>query len=251
MIAYTAKGGKEIWPLVDFVNLMSYDLKNRRDNVTGHHSSVQGCLETINNYSAIGLKPEKMNLGFAYYAKWFTTAADAAATCAANPIGCPMVPLENADGSDDGKSGDMTFETANMAPPPTNLTTSTDGSCGFDAAKKCTTGNCCSQYGFCGSTDVFCSSGCQSDYGICKGVDVLASWRKAQKDGLTDQVAGGQYYWDSDANLFWTWDTPTLILRKFSEIVVEKQLGGVMAWSLGEDTYDWSHLNAMEQGVSY
>jgi chitinase len=106
------------------------------------------------------------------------------------------------------------------------------------------------QYGS-GSTDVFCSSGCQSDYGICKGVDVLASWRKAQKDGLTDQVAGGQYYWDSDANLFWTWDTPTLILRKFSEIVVEKQLGGVMAWSLGEDTYDWSHLNAMEQGVSY
>lgn len=148
MIAYTAAMGPEIWPSVDFVNLMSYDLKNRRDNVTGHHTSVEGCLETVGNYSAIGLEPEKMNLGFAYYAKWFTTVAAQAEACEANPIGCPMVPLEYANGTDDEKSGVITFETANMAPPPTNLTTSTDGSCGFTLAKKCTTGNCCGQYGF-------------------------------------------------------------------------------------------------------
>ena len=89
-----------------------------------------------------------MNLGFAYYAKWFTTVADQAEVCEANPIGCPMVPLEFANGTDDGMSGAMTFETANMAAAPTNLTTSTDGSCGFSLATKCTTGNCCGQYGF-------------------------------------------------------------------------------------------------------
>ena len=105
------------------------------------------------------------------------------------------------------------------------------------------------QYGS-GSTDTYCGSGCQSNYGICNGTDVLASWRKAQQDGKTDQVAGGQYYFDSDNNLFWTWDTPSLIQRKFEQIIKAKGLGGVMAWSLGEDTYDWSHLNAMKQGLS-
>ncbi|OXV10146.1 hypothetical protein Egran_02093 [Elaphomyces granulatus] len=249
MIAYTAEKGPEIWPLVDFVNLMSYDLKDRRDTTTGHHTSIEGCLETVSNYLAIGLEPEKMNLGFAYYAKWFTTAADAVATCTANPIGCPMVPLENADGSDSGKSGAITFETANMAPPPANLVTASDGACGFNVKQKCGTGFCCSQSGFCGSSDAFCGAGCLFDYGVCKGVDVLGSWHKAQQNGTTDEQAGGQYYFDSSVNLFWTWDTPSLISRKFTEIVKAKNLGGVMAWSFGEDTYDLSHLQAMQQGV--
>jgi hypothetical protein len=40
---------------------MSYDLMNRRDNVTKHHSSVADSAETIENYLAIGAPPEKMN----------------------------------------------------------------------------------------------------------------------------------------------------------------------------------------------
>jgi chitinase len=40
---------------------MSYDLMNRRDNVTKHHSSVVGSSETIEHYLAIGAPPEKMN----------------------------------------------------------------------------------------------------------------------------------------------------------------------------------------------
>jgi len=40
---------------------MSYDLMNRRDNVTKHHSSVADSAETIENYLGIGAPPEKIN----------------------------------------------------------------------------------------------------------------------------------------------------------------------------------------------
>ena len=83
-----------------------------------------------------------------------------------------------------------------------------------------------------GITDEFCQAGCLSDYGTCKGISITDSWRKAQKDGKTDEKGGGQYYFDSENNLFWTWDTPEMIARKFKEIVAEKKLGGVMAWGL-------------------
>ncbi|KAL2003769.1 hypothetical protein VTN02DRAFT_2405 [Thermoascus thermophilus] len=248
MIAFTPEQGPKIWPSVDFVNIMSYDLINRRDNVTGHHTSVQGSLESIQNYLDIGLDPAKANLGFAYYAKYFTT--DPSSDCADHPIGCALVPLENPDGSDNLKSGALTFEKANMAPPPTNLATSTDGTCGYDKGTKCPAGMCCSQSGYCGTTPDYCAAGCNSDYGSCSGVSITDSWRRAQSNGRTDQEAGGQYYWDGQANLFWTWDTPALMARKFKDIVAAKKLGGVMAWSLGEDSFDWSHVNAMRVGVS-
>jgi chitinase len=44
-------------------------------------------------------------------------------------------------------------------------------------------------------------------------------------------------------------DTPALISRKFTEIVEARGLGGVMAWSAGEDSYDWSHLLALQKGA--
>lgn len=145
MIAFTKEQGPKIFQSVDMINVMSYDLTNRRDNVTGFASSVQGSLDTINNYLAIGADPAKINLGVPYYAKWFTT--DPNSDCAQQPVGCKMVPLENADGSDNGKSGALTFEMSTMSPPPSNLKTSTDGKCGYDAGTKCPNGECCSQYG--------------------------------------------------------------------------------------------------------
>ena len=62
---------------------------------------------------------------------------------------------------------------------------------------------------------------------------------------MTDNEAGGQYFFDAENDLFWTWDTPALISRKFDDIVRKYKLGGVMAWSLGEDSFDWSHIKAM------
>ena len=92
-------------------------------------------------------------------------------------------------------------------------------------------------------------AGCLSDYGTCKGISITDSWRRAQKNGKTDEKEGGQYYWDKETNLFWTWDTPELIGEKFKDIVEAKKIGGVMAWSLGEDTDKFAHLDAMQNGI--
>ncbi|KAL2831143.1 glycoside hydrolase superfamily [Aspergillus cavernicola] len=251
MIAYTAEQGPKIWPSVDIINVMSYDLMNRRDNATNHHSSVVDSLDAIHAYLEIGAPPEKLNLGFAYYAKWFTTKLDA--DCESYLVGCPVVVMENADGSDNGKSGAVTFESQNMAPAlaASELKISTDSTCGLGKGTKCPPGSCCSQYGSCGTGDDFCQAGCLSDYGECKGVSITDSWRLALKNGKTDEELGGQYYMDMERDLFWTWDTPVLMTRKFKKIVEAEKLGGVMAWSLGEDTYDWSHLKAMQEGVAH
>ncbi|KAJ5335085.1 CAZyme family GH18 [Penicillium brevicompactum] len=246
-IAFTKEQGPKIFESVDYVNVMSYDLINRRDNVTDHHSGVQGSLDVINEYLAIGAPAEKLNLGLAFYAKWFTTDPDS--DCDENPLGCKLVKLENDDGTDNGKSGALTFEASTVAEAPKDLKTTTNGKCGFAEATKCPEGQCCSTYGNCGTGDDFCQAGCLSDYGTCKGISIVDSWRKAEKDGKTDEKGGGQYYFDKENNIFWTWDTPEMIARKFKDIVAEKKLGGVMAWSLGEDTYKFAHLEAMQKGV--
>jgi chitinase len=247
MIAFTPEQAPKIWPSVDYVNIMTYDLMNRRDNITKHHTDIAGSLNTIDNYLSLGLPAYKANLGFAFYSKYFTT--DLATDCATHPIGCAVVPLENPDGSDDGKSGALTFEMANYASVPTNLTLSPDGSCGATAGHYCASGYCCSLYGFCGNTEAYCGASCLAGYGTCNGTSISTSWAKARNNSITDTVRGGQYYWDSSANLFWTWDTPDLISKKFVEIVAARGLGGVMAWSLGEDSYNWSHLAALRKGV--
>jgi chitinase len=125
------------------------------------------------------------------------------------------------------------------------LTVSTDGTCGAEKGTKCASG-CCSQYGNCGTSPEHCSGACQHAFGTgCTDADVAGSWQNAAKNGVTDEKAGGQYYFDADNHLFWTWDTPDLISRKFDDIVRKYNLGGVMAWSLGEDSNDWSHIKRM------
>ncbi|KAN0099344.1 carbohydrate-binding module family 18 [Hyaloscypha variabilis] len=69
--------------------------------------------------------------------------------------------------------------TSSAAPPPSAPTqpvagpnTSTYGSCGGTGGKTClgsTFGNCCSQYGYCGSQPLYCSPvlGCNAQYGTC------------------------------------------------------------------------------------
>ncbi|KAF2258416.1 hypothetical protein CC78DRAFT_595079, partial [Lojkania enalia] len=47
---------------------------------------------------------------------------------------------------------------------------SNDGTCGGRKGFTCLNssfGNCCSQYGWCGSTSAFCSTGCNSAFGTC------------------------------------------------------------------------------------
>lgn len=167
---------------------MTYDLMNRRMNETTHHTSVNGSLDSINTYMQRGLSPEKINLGFAFYAKWFSTQAGYKCT---TPTGCPTALLENANGSDPLVSGAVTFEASTYA----------------------------------------------------------GKLEHAVANGIADEEQGGQWWWDADEEVYWTWDTADLIARKFSEIVVPKKLGGVFAWSLAQDSYDWSRFKALQAGV--
>ncbi|KAF3065282.1 putative chitinase 3 [Daldinia childiae] len=248
IIAYSGPQASSIFAAVDMVNLMSYDMMNRRDGTTSHHTSVKGAVNATKMYLDLGLPPSKLNLGFAYYAKYFMTPPDANCT---QPIGCPVVSAENGDGSDAGTSGAMTFEKAHVhpPPPPPNMATSNDGTCGAGTSFKCPEGTCCSQYGSCGSTTEYCGMGCQSAYGMCKAPDVVASFGKALANGQLDDKEGGMWYWDADSKLFWTWDSPVLIVQKVREIVAPMKLGGVMAWSLGEDSDSWEHVGTVARAA--
>ncbi|KAI0490996.1 glycoside hydrolase family 18 protein [Xylaria cf. heliscus] len=179
-IAFTAEKVPAINDAVDVVNVMTYDLMNRRDNTTKHHSSVQGSLNTIEKYIQLGMNSTKMNLGIAFYAKYFKTAGECT-----QPVGCETAVLEDANGVDTGLSGAKTF---------------------------------------------------------LEGVPVLSS-------GKPDETEGGQWYWDSKTSFFWTWDTPEFIAQKFEKIVKAKNLGGIMAWSLGEDSADYAYIKAMQAGL--
>lgn len=99
-----------------------------------------------------------------------------------------------------------------------------------------------------GNTTAHCDTGCQTGFGRCEGLNVLASFQKALAEGKTDTKAGAQWYWDSETSLYWSWDTPELIKEKISTLLGQG-IGGFMAWSLGEDGYDWSHLKAMQEGI--
>ena len=256
MIAFTAEQVPKIDAAVDYVNVMTYDLMNRRDNYTKHHTDVNGTLSAIETYIERGMTPSKMNMGIAFYAKYFTLAANS--TCV-GPIGCPITLAEAADGSDTGTSGAVTFEASSfpVEVSKSNLTASVDGSCGTGTLFMCTGnatgGACCSQYGYCGDTTAHCDTGCQSDYGTCTGGStktVAESFADALANGKTDTERGGQWWIDEEANLFWTWDTAELIAQKFTDVFAAKGLGGVMAWSLAEDSYDWSLLKALQDGIS-
>ncbi|KAI8626266.1 glycoside hydrolase family 18 protein [Xylariaceae sp. FL1651] len=179
-IAFTAEKVPQINEIVDVVNLMTYDLMNRRDNTTQHHTSVQGSLNAVERYIELGMNASKMNLGIAFYAKYFETIE----RCT-EPIGCKTALLEYANGTDTYRSGATTFR---------------------------------------------------------DGVPVL-------KYGQADETEGGQWYWDPSTNYFWTWDTPEFIAQKFEKIVKAKGLGGVMAWSLGEDAAGYPYVQAMQAGL--
>ncbi|KAF4591641.1 chitinase 18-11 [Ophiocordyceps camponoti-floridani] len=112
MIAFTRENMPMLNKCTDFFNVMTYDLMNRRDNVTNHQSSVKGSTKSIDTYIERGMEPAKMNIGFPFYAKFFETEGECG-----QPIGCKTVLLENEDGTDTGKSGAMTFELENAENP--------------------------------------------------------------------------------------------------------------------------------------
>ncbi|KAH7383774.1 hypothetical protein BKA66DRAFT_549232, partial [Pyrenochaeta sp. MPI-SDFR-AT-0127] len=58
-----------------------------------------------------------------------------------------------------------------LSPPPATAPVGTSThKCGpNNNGRICASGYCCSQYGYCGKTDAYCSTGCQSSFGSCTG----------------------------------------------------------------------------------
>ncbi|CAO2649548.1 Nn.00g069330.m01.CDS01 [Neocucurbitaria sp. VM-36] len=108
MMAFTPSTIPLIMESVDYLNIMAYDLMNRRDNVTKHHTGLQLSQEAINTYLERGLPPDKANLGLAFYVKWFKTAPDA--DCHMEPIGCRTELMEDPiTGADLGKTAGFSW----------------------------------------------------------------------------------------------------------------------------------------------
>ena len=193
MLAFTQTTIPAIDASLDFLNIMTYDLMNRRDNITHHHTGIAPSLTAINTYLELGIHSSKMNLGFAFYIKWFKTAPRGG--CDINPIGCKTVLMEDPlTGADLGQAGAFSWHDA----VPTELS---------------------------------------------------ASYGRAMIYGKYDSEYGGQYYWDPDESLWWSWDTPDVIAKKFPAIMEEKGLGGAFAWGLGEDADAFTHLTALTAEV--
>ncbi|KAL2108473.1 hypothetical protein VUR80DRAFT_3750 [Thermomyces stellatus] len=107
MLAFTPETIPQILESVDFINVMTYDMLNRRDNVTNHQSGIALSRTAIEAYMARGATPDKLNLGLPFFVKWFLTEP---CPNPENAIGCPMPLLEDPQtGSDLGKSGAFSF----------------------------------------------------------------------------------------------------------------------------------------------
>ena len=193
MLAFTKTTIPSIDASLDFFNIMTYDLMNRRDNITKHHTGIEPSLTAINTYGERGVRPEKMNLGFAFYIKWYKT--DLHSGCDISPIGCKTTLMEDPlTGADLGQAGAFSWHD----PVPT---------------------------------------------------EVSASYERAMAYGKYDSEYGGHYYWDPDENLWWSWDTPDVIAKKFPAVMEKKNLGGAFAWGLGEDADGFTHLTALTAEV--
>lgn len=101
MMAFTDSTLPRIVDQVDFINVMTYDMMNRRDGAVTHHSGVSGSRDSLDHYAKRGAPTRMLNLGLGYYVKWFMTG-----DCdPERPLGCPTQLLEDPEtGADLGKT---------------------------------------------------------------------------------------------------------------------------------------------------
>lgn len=109
MVAFTPSTIPRITQTLDMLNVMTYDLINRRDIVTKHHTSIKGSRDALQAYISRGAPSHKLNLGFAFYVKWFKTEKE---DCARGntAVGCKTLLLEDpVTGGDLGRAGGFSF----------------------------------------------------------------------------------------------------------------------------------------------
>jgi GH18 family chitinase len=149
MLAFTPSTIPLLSASLDFFNIMTYDLMNRRDNITKHHTGIEASIDSITAYLDAGVPPDKANLGFGFYVKWFKT--DPNGGCEKNAVGCQTALLEDpATGGDLGRAG---------------------------------------QFAWCDDVPW----------------ELEASFDKALTGTEFDAELGGNYYWDADEDIFWSW----------------------------------------------
>ena len=96
MLAFTSQTVPRILDSVDFLNVMTYEMLNRRDNVTKHHAGKALSRASLQAYIAAGAPPHKLNLGFAFQTKYARTLHR---PCTENnPVGCPTPLMEEPRG---------------------------------------------------------------------------------------------------------------------------------------------------------
>ena len=159
--------------------------------MTKHHTGIELSLTAIDAYEERGVPAKKMNLGFAFYVKWFRT--DLHGDCDVNPIGCRTALMEDpVTGADLGQAG--AFSWHDRVP-----------------------------------------------------IEVAASFQKAMAHGRYDIDGGGHYYWDAEEHIWWSWDSPDAIGKKFEKVMGRKGLGGAFAWGLGEDADEFVHFDRLSE----
>lgn len=109
MLAFTSLTVPRIMQQLDYLNVMTYDLMNRRDTVTKHHTSTKASRDALQAYITRGAPPHKLNLGFGFYLKWYETDKEQCAE-AKTPIGCKTLLLEDpVTGGDLGRAGGFSW----------------------------------------------------------------------------------------------------------------------------------------------
>lgn len=185
-VAFTKDTLAETEKHLDYLNVMTYDLMNRRDNITTHHTGISNSLVAIDTYINNGIPAQKLNLGFALYIKWFKTTSNCPAK---SPLGCPTVPMEDPlTGKDLGTSG--AFSWHDPIPP-----------------------------------------------------ELSESFSRAVPNAQYDD--DGTYYFDEIEHIWWSWDAPASMAKKFPAIVQKRKLGGIFAWGLGEDAEGFVHVSTL------
>ncbi|KAB2104166.1 hypothetical protein AG0111_0g7592 [Alternaria gaisen] len=149
----------------------------------------------MENCIAISALPKKLNLYFVYHAKFFTTKGD----CSTKPLNCPITVTENIWEYGMFRSDTCIFEKSHMHPVNTStITVCWDSICGPEEETIC--GIYCSQYVRCIATLRHCHGACQNTFGVGHmDADVAAT-----HGIVTDEVIGGQYYFNAENRLFWT-----------------------------------------------
>ncbi|KAF3764208.1 response to light stimulus [Cryphonectria parasitica EP155] len=197
MLAFTELTVPRIMQHLDFLNVMTYDLMNRRDHVTKHHASTKASREGLQAYISRGAPPAKLNLGLPFYVKWYKTDPEDCSK-AETPIGCKTLLLEDPEtGADLGRAGAFSWHDT------------TPG-------------------------------------------DLEASFQRALADTQYDAAEGASYYWDSQDNLWWSFDKGSNgdIEKKVATILGEMDLAGVFAWGLGEDGTSYERLARLLKAIN-